>query len=155
MIEHFSLRVRDSARSKGFYERALAPLGYKLSRRYGDAFGFLQGGRHDFWITRGRVGTPGHVAFHAPDKRSVDAFYQAALRAGGGDNGAPGIRDDYGYAAYVLDPDGHNVEAVVWLEELAHPDAAPGPKPRKRGAAAKKGKAGGKPRAKARRRTTH
>jgi catechol 2,3-dioxygenase-like lactoylglutathione lyase family enzyme len=118
MIEHVSLRCRNAKRSKTFYQKALAPLGYELSKRYTDAFGFKEGGRHDFWVTKGKVGTPGHLAFHAKSRRSVDAFYQAALAAGGKDNGAPGLRDDYGYAAFVYDPDGHNIEAVIWLDEL-------------------------------------
>jgi catechol 2,3-dioxygenase-like lactoylglutathione lyase family enzyme len=118
MIEHISLRCRDSRASRKFYERALAPLGYEMDRRYGDSFGFIQGGRHDFWVTQGKVGTPTHVAFHAQSTAAVDAFYEAAMGAGGRDNGAPGPRDEYGYAAFVLDPDGHNVEAVIWDEEL-------------------------------------
>jgi catechol 2,3-dioxygenase-like lactoylglutathione lyase family enzyme len=118
MIEHISLRCRDSRASRKFYERALAPLGYEMDRKEGDAFGFIQGGRHDFWVTQGKVGTPNHLAFHAADPSAVDAFYRAAIAAGGKDNGAPGIREGYGYAAFVLDPDGHNVEAVVWSEEL-------------------------------------
>ena len=118
MIEHISLRCRDSRASRKFYERALEPLGYEMDRRYGDAFGFIQGGRHDFWVTKGKVGTPTHVAFHAQSATAVDAFYRAALAAGGKDNGAPGPRDKYGYAAFVLDPDGHNVEAVIWDEEM-------------------------------------
>src|SRR5438067_4196536 len=65
MIEHISLRCRDSRASRKFYERALEPLGYEMDRRYGDAFGFIQGGGHDFWVTKGKVGTPTHVAFHA------------------------------------------------------------------------------------------
>jgi catechol 2,3-dioxygenase-like lactoylglutathione lyase family enzyme len=118
MIEHVSLRCRDARASRDFYEKALAPLGYELSKSYTDAFGFRQAGRHDFWVTRGKVGTPSHLAFHADDKEAVDAFYQAALAAGGKDNGRPGPREEYGYAAFVLDPDGHNVEAVIWDEEL-------------------------------------
>ena len=118
MIEHISLRCRDSKASRRFYEKALAPLGYAVDREYGDAFGFIQGGRHDFWVTKGKVGTPTHLAFHAQDPRAVDAFYRAALAAGARDNGPPGIREDYGYAAFVLDPDGHNVEAVIWDEEM-------------------------------------
>jgi catechol 2,3-dioxygenase-like lactoylglutathione lyase family enzyme len=118
MIEHVSLRCRDAPSSRKFYQQALAPLGYKMDRNYGDAFGFIQGGRHDFWISNGKVGTPNHVAFHADDEKAVDAFYRAAIAAGGKDNGAPGPRDEYGYAAFVLDPDAHNIEAVVWDEEL-------------------------------------
>ena len=118
MIEHISLRCSNSRTSRRFYEKALAPLGYEVDREYGDSFGFIQGGRHDFWVTKGKVGTPTHLAFHARDTLAVDAFYQAALRAGGKDNGPPGIREEYGYAAFVLDPDGHNVEAVIWDEEM-------------------------------------
>ncbi|HYV66885.1 MAG TPA: VOC family protein [Myxococcales bacterium] len=118
MLEHVSLRCRNARASRKFYERALAPLGYEVDREYGDAFGFIQGGRHDFWVTKGKVGTPTHLAFHADDEKAVEAFYVAALAAGGTDNGAPGPRKEYGFAAFVLDPDGHNVEAVVWDEEL-------------------------------------
>jgi catechol 2,3-dioxygenase-like lactoylglutathione lyase family enzyme len=118
MIEHISLRCSDARASREFYERALAPLGYVVDKEYGDAFGFIQGGRHDFWVTEGTVGTPNHLAFHADAAAAVDEFYRAAIAAGGKDNGAPGLRPEYGYAAFVLDPDGHNVEAVIWDEEL-------------------------------------
>lgn len=130
MIEHISLRCSDSRASRRFYQKALKPLGYDVDKEYDDAFGFIQGGRHDFWVTKGKVGTPTHLAFHARDTSAVDAFYRAALAAGGKDNGAPGIREEYGYAAFVLDPDGHNVEAVIWNEEL--------PKKRKRPPARRK-----------------
>src|SRR5256712_1824062 len=118
MIEHISLRCSDARASRDFYERALAPLGYEVDKEYGDAFGFIQGGRHDFWVTEGKVGTPNHLAFHADDQTAVDEFYREAIAAGGKDNGAPGPRPEYGYAAFVLDRDGHNVEAVIWDEEL-------------------------------------
>jgi catechol 2,3-dioxygenase-like lactoylglutathione lyase family enzyme len=118
MIEHISLRCKNPRASRKFYEKALAPLGYVMDMPHGDAFGFAERGRHDFWVTRGKVGTPAHLAFHASDKAAVDAFYRAALAAGGADNGPPGPREEYGYAAFVLDPDGHNVEAVIWDEEL-------------------------------------
>jgi catechol 2,3-dioxygenase-like lactoylglutathione lyase family enzyme len=118
MIEHISLRCKDSKASRKFYQKALAPLGYEMDKQYGDAFGFAESGRHDFWVTQGKVGTPAHVAFHARDTAAVDAFYRAAMKAGGKDNGPPGPREEYGYAAFVLDPDGHNVEAVIWDEEL-------------------------------------
>ena len=115
MIEHTSLRCSDTKASRKFYLKALGPLGYVQDLTYGDSFGFAQDGRHDFWVTPGKVGTPGHVAFLAPDAAAIDAFYKAALKAGGKDNGAPGPREDYAaYAAFVLDPDGHNVEAVTW-----------------------------------------
>jgi catechol 2,3-dioxygenase-like lactoylglutathione lyase family enzyme len=125
MIEHVSLRCRDPRASRKFYERALAPLGYQVDRVYGDAFGFVQSGRHDFWVTQGKVGTPIHLAFHADNQAAVDQFYRAAITMGGKDNGPPGLREDYGYAAFVLDPDGHNVEAVIWDEELKGKKAKP------------------------------
>ena len=118
MIEHVSLRCRDARQSRDFYARVLAPLGYKLSKSYGTSFGFIQNGRHDFWVSPGHVGTPVHLAFHAESKQAVARFHKAALEAGAKDNGEPGMREEYGYAAFVLDPDGHNIEAVVWPEEL-------------------------------------
>jgi catechol 2,3-dioxygenase-like lactoylglutathione lyase family enzyme len=150
MIEHISLRCRDSRASRKFYERALEPLGYEMDRRYGDAFGFIQGGRHDFWVTKGKVGTPTHVAFHAQSVAAVDAFYRSAMAAGGKDNGAPGPRDEYGYAAFVLDPDGHNVEAVIWDEELMNRRKEPARRRRRsaarRGSARQRGEGGRKSR---------
>src|SRR5712671_5420575 len=71
MIEHISLRCRDARASRKFYEQALAPLGYEVDKEYGDAFGFIQGGRHDFWVTKGKVGTPNHLAFHANDEAVI------------------------------------------------------------------------------------
>jgi catechol 2,3-dioxygenase-like lactoylglutathione lyase family enzyme len=132
MIEHISLRCSDARASRKFYEKALAPLGYEMDREYDDAFGFVQGGRHDFWVTKGQVGTPTHVAFHASDKSAVDAFYRAAMAAGGKDNGPPGMRKEYGYAAFVFDPDGHNVEAVIWDEELDKKPKRSAARPRSR-----------------------
>ena len=116
MIEHVSLRCRDSKKSKKFYEKALKPLGYVCDMSFGDAFGFKDtAGRHDFWVTKGKVGTPGHVAFLARNRKEIDGFYKAGLKAGGKDNGKPGPRKDYAkYAAFLLDPDGHNIEVVIW-----------------------------------------
>ncbi|MFL5320910.1 MAG: VOC family protein [Myxococcaceae bacterium] len=116
MIEHFSLRCADSKKSRKLYEAALKPLGYVVSKTYGDAFGFKQGGRHDFWVTSGKVATPNHVCFTAATRADVDAFYKAAMKAGGKDNGKPGVREEYGYAAFVFDFDGHNVEAACFDE---------------------------------------
>ncbi len=86
---------------------------------YGDSFGFKdEAGRHDFWVTPGKVGTPTHLAFLAPSKEAIDAFHAAGLEAGGKDNGAPGPREGYAaYAAFVFDRDGNNVEAVIWAPE--------------------------------------
>jgi catechol 2,3-dioxygenase-like lactoylglutathione lyase family enzyme len=116
MIDHVSLRVSDAARSKRFYGGALAPLGYTLLADYGDAAGFGVAPKPDFWVGQGSAaGGPTHVCFAATSRAQVDAFHKAALAAGGRDNGAPGLRANYHptyYGAFVLDPDGNNVEAV-------------------------------------------
>ena len=116
MIDHTGYVVADLDRSVAFYTKALAPLGYQLVMTYQNNAGFGVGGKPDFWI---QGGTPPsdkiHIAFRAAGREQVRAFYEAALAAGGGDNGAPGLRTHYHenyYGAFVLDPDGHNVEAV-------------------------------------------
>jgi catechol 2,3-dioxygenase-like lactoylglutathione lyase family enzyme len=116
MIEHVSLRCKSAKKSRKFYEAVLKPLGYACDMEYGDAFGFKDSeGRHDFWVTKGKVGTPTHVAFLAKTKKQIDAFHAAALEAGGKDNGAPGPREEYAeYAAFAYDPDGNNIEVVIW-----------------------------------------
>jgi catechol 2,3-dioxygenase-like lactoylglutathione lyase family enzyme len=118
MVDHVGFAVSDYARSKAFYEQALAPLGFKLLMEpVGQAAGFGRGGNPVFWVeAQGRVPKGRlHVAFAADDRAMVDAFHAAALAAGGTDNGAPGERPSYHpdyYGAYVLDPDGNNIEAV-------------------------------------------
>jgi catechol 2,3-dioxygenase-like lactoylglutathione lyase family enzyme len=118
MLDHVGFGVTDYARSKAFYERALAPLGITLLMEpVAEAAGFGRDGKPFFWIeTRGPAVTGGlHVAFATADRPTVDAFHEAALAAGGTDNGAPGVREIYHphyYGAYVLDPDGNNIEAV-------------------------------------------
>jgi catechol 2,3-dioxygenase-like lactoylglutathione lyase family enzyme len=126
IFDHIALVVSDYARSKAFYEKALAPLGIAPIKEFGRACGF---GREkepdDFWIGVGpssfqrpehvRVITPQHVAFVARNRAEVDAFHRAALAAGGKDFGEPGLRPHYHpnyYGAFVLDPDGHDIEAV-------------------------------------------
>ncbi|HTQ07833.1 MAG TPA: VOC family protein [Polyangiaceae bacterium] len=124
ILDHITLTVSDYARSKAFYEKALAPLGIKVMMDFGQACGF---GREkpEFWLGAGptsfqkpehlRTITPTHVAFAAKSRAEVDTFYRAALEAGGKDYGAPGVRAHYHpnyYGAFVLDPDGHDVEAV-------------------------------------------
>lgn len=115
MIDHLSINVTDMAASKRFYEAALKPLGYSVIMDFGDrAVGLGEKGKPDFWLSTGAPGTS-HVAFVSPDRATVDAFYAAAIAAGGRDNGAPGPRTQYHpgyYGAFVLDPDGYNVEAV-------------------------------------------
>jgi catechol 2,3-dioxygenase-like lactoylglutathione lyase family enzyme len=135
MIEHVSVRCSDSTRSRRFYERVLKPLGYVCDLRYGQSFGFKDdAGRHDFWVTPGEVGTPTHLAFHARSAKDVDGFYAAGLEAGGKDNGGPGPRKGYAaYAAFVIDPDGNNVEAVLWEGEArARVSRRPRARPRRR-----------------------
>jgi len=116
MIDHIGIQVTDLARSIAFYEKALAPLGYKLVMKWEAFAGFGVDGKPDFWID-GRSGPkqPMHVAFRANGRELVRTFHTAALAAGGKDNGAPGVRPHYHehyYGAFVHDPDGHNVEAV-------------------------------------------
>ncbi|HEX5922415.1 MAG TPA: VOC family protein [Baekduia sp.] len=114
MLDHIYIGVSDLESSAAFYQGALEPLGMsEVFRRPGDvAFGV--GGRPRFFIRAGGGREPVHVAFEAPDRPTVDRFHAAALAAGGRDNGAPGPREYHPsyYGAFVLDPDGHNVEAV-------------------------------------------
>jgi catechol 2,3-dioxygenase-like lactoylglutathione lyase family enzyme len=114
LFDHVKLPVRDLARSRAFYERALQPLGVRVVQTsQGPGFAL---GDQDFWIMEQEVAAGSvHIAFAAADRETVDAFHAAALEAGGVDNGRPGLRPHYHsgyYAAYVLDPDGNNVEAV-------------------------------------------
>ena len=127
MLDHAGFPVSDYKSSKAFYEKALAPLGYVLvmevqqDRNDSPAAGFGAGGKPDFWIGgEGGLNKPMHVAILAKDRATVDAFYQAALAAGGRDNGAPGLRPHYHpnyYGAFVFDPDGNNIEAVCHAPE--------------------------------------
>lgn len=113
-IDHLTLPVRDVAASRSFYEAALAPFGIETAEIEG-AVGFGPSGSVDFFVTEGEPAGPMHIAFAASDRATVDAFHAAALAAGGRDNGPPGLRPRYHanyYGGYVLDPDGHNVEAV-------------------------------------------
>lgn len=123
MIDHTGILVSDFAKSKAFYLQALAPIGYTLLLElpaavtgHTDVAGFGEASKPDFWISRGTANKPPiHMAFRAASRAMVDAFYQAAMAAGGVDNGAPGLRPHYHpnyYGAFVLDPDGHNIEAV-------------------------------------------
>ena len=123
MIDHTGINISDFENSKEFYTKALAPLGYQLLKEFDASVtgfislaGFGIDGKPDFWITQGEVNTPRiHIAFRAQTREMVQAFYTAALEAGGRDNGAPGLRPNYHpdyYGAFVLDPDGHNMEAV-------------------------------------------
>ena len=127
MIDHVGFPVSDYARSKAFYEKALAPLGYTVimevqqNEHDAKAAGFGAGGKPDFWIGgEGGLNHAMHIAIVARDRAIVDAFYQAAIAAGARDNGAPSLRPQYHanyYGAFVLDPDGYNIEAVCHLAE--------------------------------------
>lgn len=130
MVDHVSLRVTDYERSKKFYQAALAPLGFVLAMEAGSGAGFRKGYIPGFWVKQGAPATTStadqaglagcggaaiHVAFVAEDRAAVDAFYRAAMAAGGRDNGEPRLCPEYHpnyYGAFVLDPDGYNIEAV-------------------------------------------
>ena len=108
MIDHIVLNVKDLAASRRFYEKSLTPLGYEVILALPEGVGF--------WIVPCQPAqTQVHVAFACKARQEVDAFHAAALQAGGADNGAPGIREQYHpnyYGGFVLDPDGNNIEAV-------------------------------------------
>lgn len=123
MIDHTGLNVSNPIKSKHFYDKALAPLGYtmmmEIPKEYTDGkavFGYGVPPKADFWVAEGTPNAPHiHIAFRAENRKQVDEFYKAAMAAGGRDNGAPGPRPHYHenyYGAFVLDPDGHNIEAV-------------------------------------------
>ena len=112
MFDHVGLRVKDVAASGRFYRALLAPLGHVADE---SGTGFGPSGAPALWLHAARGGSGCHIAFSAPDRAAVDRFHAAGLAAGGRDNGAPGLRADYSptyYAAFVVDPDGNNVEAV-------------------------------------------
>lgn len=119
MLDHIGIHVHSYERSKEFYRLVLAPLGCELILEYGDWAGFGWADKPDFWIKGGKSTAPNlHIAFRAEERGIVRDFYRVALEAGGKDNGAPGVREQYHpdyYAAYVLDPDGHNVEVVCHI----------------------------------------
>jgi catechol 2,3-dioxygenase-like lactoylglutathione lyase family enzyme len=128
MIDHTGISASDFEKSKAFYTKALSPIGYALLMEFPasvtghtDVAGFGEPPKPDFWVSKGEPNRPPiHVAFRVASRAQVDAFYQAALAAGGRDNGAPGIRPHYHehyYGAFVLDPDGNNIEAVCHLPQ--------------------------------------
>ena len=136
MLDHVSIRVADYGRSRQFYAAALAPLGYTLAMEADSGAGFRTSSIPVFWVKQGVPAGPGadaaagqaagcggpfvHVAFGAGNRAMVDAFHRAALAAGGRDNGAPALQPRYHanyYGAFVLDPDGYNIEAVCHKPE--------------------------------------
>lgn len=115
MIDHMGILVTDLDASVAFYTRALAPLGYAVVMRFERFAGFGVAGKPDFWIEAGKPTDRIHIAFRASGRAVVRAFHEAAVAAGGSDNGPPGMREIYHpnyYGAFVRDPDGHNIEAV-------------------------------------------
>lgn len=121
ILDHIGLAVSDYAQRKAFYTAALAPLGIELVMEIEGWAGFGANGKPEFWFGPGE--TPKarlHIAFTAARREQVRQFHQAALAAGGKDNGAPGIREIYHPnhdGAFVFDPDGHNIEAVCHKAE--------------------------------------
>lgn len=117
MFDHIGLKVTRFDESLRFYEAALAPLGYGLCSRDETSAGFGPSGQAALWLyaAQGTGGLGTHVAFKASHRAAVGAFHAAGAEAGGRDNGGPGLRAEYGasyYAAFLIDPDGNNVEAV-------------------------------------------
>jgi catechol 2,3-dioxygenase-like lactoylglutathione lyase family enzyme len=131
MIDHISVRVHDFPRLLSFYRAALAPIGYQVLMEYPDAAGLGEKGKPDLWLMKtDRPLNPTHLAITAGRDR-IDAFHAAALAAGGTDNGLPGLRQDYHpnyYAAFVLDPEGNNVEVVSHAPLTAQASARKAPR---------------------------
>ena len=121
IIDHIGLAVSDYARSRQFFAKTLAPLRIELVMEVQGWAGFGRDGKPEFWFgEHERAQNPMHIAFLAENREQVRQFYEAAMAAGGRDNGAPGIREIYHpdyYGAFVLDPDGHNIEAVCHSPE--------------------------------------
>lgn len=117
MIEHIALNVSDYNKSKAFYLKALKPIGYHLVLEFENKVAGIGIGKKPYLVIHGNEKTIPciHLAFHAKTRSIVDDFYKAGIEAGGVDNGSPDIREKYHpnyYAAFVLDPDGHNIEVV-------------------------------------------
>ena len=116
MFDHIGLRVKDLAAASRLYKAMLAPLGHVAGSSGEGYAGFGPKGKPALWLHKDRSGGGAHVALRAPDRAAVDKFHKEGIKAGAKDNGAPGVRTDYGpkyYAAFLIDLDGNNVEAVT------------------------------------------
>jgi len=123
IIDHIGMTVSDYERSKAFYTRVLAPLGIEFITDVQGWAGFGRQGKPEFWFgVHEATQNPMHIAFSADSREAVNQFYDAAIQAGAKDNGKPGLREIYHpnyYGAFVIDPDGHNIEAVCHNEDSA------------------------------------
>lgn len=121
ILDHLGFSVSDAQRSRAFYTAALAPLGIELAMEAQGWLGFGRDTKPEFWFAEAETPqSPMHIAFSATNRSQVDRFYHAAIEAGAADNGPPGLRAFYHpnyYGAFVIDPDGHNIEAVCHTPE--------------------------------------
>jgi catechol 2,3-dioxygenase-like lactoylglutathione lyase family enzyme len=128
-LDHISVEVRHFSKARKFYVAALGAIGMKVNMEVDAAFGMGSGSEKIFWISRDRRASGGaHYALRVPHRKDVHAFYDAALAAGGRDNGPPGPRPDYGptyYAAFVKDREDNNIEVVCYAAEGSSASAAP------------------------------
>jgi len=147
MIDHVGVRVQDFSKLLAFYREALAPIGYSVLMEFPDVAGLGAQGKPDLWIMKtDKTPHPTHVAISAAERGHIDAFHAAGLSAGGSDNGPAGLRPDYHpnyYAAFILDPEGNNIE-VVCHDAPGAPKAKANKAPKK-SAAKVKAKAKAKP----------
>ena len=124
IFDHLTLTVSNLQRSAEFYTAALAPLGFTRQRDYGEILAFGPEGMPAFWLKAGPAPqSPMHLAFGARERSAVDGFHAAALKAGAKDDGAPGLREHYHpnyYGAFIIDPDGHHIEAVCHVPVGIH-----------------------------------
>lgn len=127
-LDHITVNVRDLDSARRFYEAALGAIGMKINLDFDSAFGLGSKKEKIFWLSRDRKAEgKGHYAFRVAFPDEVDAFYEAAMKAGGTDNGAPGARPDYGpnyYAAFVRDREGNNIEVVCYTKRGTRPSAS-------------------------------
>jgi len=129
-LDHISCAVRDLKAARNFYGAALGAIGMKINMEFSSAFGMGSRSEKVFWLTRDRrAAGDGHYAFRVDHRGDVDAFYDAAMKAGGKDNGRPGLRPDYGpsyYAAFVKESEGNNIEVVCYARPRRRASARKG-----------------------------